>query len=150
LWLCAILVDFRIRTKRRRVKGVHSNPQTIGEHLLKVRLEKGLLQKEVAELLNVTVSCIENGEGNKSQPQPRLLPKVIVFLGYFPDLLKNILQLKNPIFLYRVKRELSQRTFAKELGIDPSTLHEVEKNGRRPNGNTLEKLRSICPDFLPA
>jgi DNA-binding XRE family transcriptional regulator len=117
-----------------------SEPKTLGEHLRNERLKQGLLQREVAIILSVSTSTIENWEVLTYQPQLKFYPSIIQFLGYTPDFCKSIPQLKNTIFLKRIELGLSQKVMAKELGIDASTLHQIEKFGRYMNSKTKLKL----------
>lgn len=80
-----ILADITISAKKPLPKGIPSNPKTIGEYIRKVRLERRLMQKEVAELLGVTTSFIENWEAKKNAPSKRYHSKIGDFLNYVPD-----------------------------------------------------------------
>jgi transcriptional regulator with XRE-family HTH domain len=57
---------------------------TLGDHLRKARLDRGLRQDEVARELGVGYQTVSNWERNYSRVGPRLLPKVVAFLGYDP------------------------------------------------------------------
>jgi DNA-binding XRE family transcriptional regulator len=65
-------------------QGYPLHPQTIGEHIKKVRMEKGLLQKEVAELMGVSEDSITYWENDRALPQIRHYPGIIRFLEYYP------------------------------------------------------------------
>jgi transcriptional regulator with XRE-family HTH domain len=58
-------------------------PVTIGEHILKRRLDLGLLQREVSEIIGVSDQTVCNWE-HGIVPELRLMPKVIEFLDYIP------------------------------------------------------------------
>jgi transcriptional regulator with XRE-family HTH domain len=58
-------------------------PKKIGEHIRKRRLDLGLLQLEVATMIEVTESTIWNWE-HGTEPELRHMPKIIEFLGYVP------------------------------------------------------------------
>jgi transcriptional regulator with XRE-family HTH domain len=60
------------------------HPQTIGEHIKKVRMEKGLLQKEVADLIGVSEDSITYWENDRAFPQIHHYPGIIQFLEYYP------------------------------------------------------------------
>ncbi len=46
-----------------------------------MRLDRGLLQKDVAKLIGVTEDCITNWEKNRSFPQKRYTKVIVQFLG---------------------------------------------------------------------
>lgn len=58
-------------------------PVTLGEHLRRCRLERGLYQKDVAAQLGVTTSSVWNWEHGWTVDQ-RYISRIIVFLGYNP------------------------------------------------------------------
>jgi DNA-binding XRE family transcriptional regulator len=64
-------------------KGYPAEPQTIGEHIRKRRLDLGLLQIEVARQIGVTESTVWNWEHGRA-PELRHMPAVLTFLGYVP------------------------------------------------------------------
>jgi transcriptional regulator with XRE-family HTH domain len=75
-------------------KELQFEPQTIGEHLRRRRIELGLYQKDVAKRIGVTSSTIWNWEHEWSI-ELRYMPRVIEFLGYNPvpcpeDLLERL------------------------------------------------------------
>lgn len=67
-------------------KGFSGEPTTVGEHILKKRLELVLTQKEVGDLIGVSPFTILNWEKGKSTQTPvALIPKISEFLGYNPE-----------------------------------------------------------------
>jgi len=56
-------------------------PTTLGDHLRKKRLDMGLLQREVAVLLGVHASTINNWENNLRDPSSRRKDKIVRFLA---------------------------------------------------------------------
>jgi DNA-binding transcriptional regulator YiaG len=67
-----------------KARGYKDSPETLGEHIRKVRVERRLLQKDVASLIGVSEDSIALWEGNHVQPTVRHYPAVIGFLGYYP------------------------------------------------------------------
>jgi DNA-binding transcriptional regulator YiaG len=57
------------------------NPQTLGEKIRKVRMDKGLMIKELASQLGVTEDTVINWEIRDIKPEGRNLEKVKEFLG---------------------------------------------------------------------
>jgi DNA-binding XRE family transcriptional regulator len=65
-------------------EGYRKNPETIGEHIRKIRIDRGLYQWQVAERIGVTKSTIFNWEKG-TEPEQIYIPKIIEFLGYDPN-----------------------------------------------------------------
>lgn len=65
-------------------RGYPSDPKTLGEHICKTRLDRGLLQAHVAKELDVSAGTIKNWEKNRTAVAARFLPRVVAFLGYDP------------------------------------------------------------------
>lgn len=118
--------------------------KTLGDHLLKRRLELKLFQREVARILGVNATTIMNWEKHYTEPQLYLLPKIIKFLGYDPRTKHNSKSIGEQIIEYRRENGLSQRKMARILGIDPSTLGRWERDECLPEG----KLRIRVAPFL--
>jgi DNA-binding XRE family transcriptional regulator len=58
----------------------------LGEHIKKVRLDKGLLQRDVAVRLTVAEDSITGWENDRYSPLLYHYPAIIAFLGYYPFL----------------------------------------------------------------
>lgn len=107
--------------------GYTENPETIGEHIKKARMDRGLLQKEVAKLIKVNVMTITNWEKGNSNPMISHMPKIIEFLGYQPTLQEDPKSWGSILLAYREKRGIRRQKLAREIGIDDRTLEKVEK-----------------------
>jgi DNA-binding XRE family transcriptional regulator len=90
-----------------------------------------LLQREVAAQIWVNKDTIYNWEMNRTEPEVRLIPSIIDFLGYVPY---------NPGWSYgkrlraiRSALGLSQEQFAKRAGLDESTVSKWEREEHRPS-----------------
>ncbi|MBD1363486.1 helix-turn-helix domain-containing protein [Mucilaginibacter sp. ZT4R22] len=70
--------------KKPNVPQYNPNPQTIGEHIRKKRIEGKLSQKAVADQLEVEENTITGWELERSQPLMKHYPAIIRFLGYYP------------------------------------------------------------------
>ncbi|WP_346345161.1 helix-turn-helix transcriptional regulator [Mucilaginibacter sp. dw_454] len=62
-----------------------ADPQTLGDHLRKKRIESGMLQREVAMVIGVSEDTVTSWENNRANPQGRHHPKIFAFLGYLPE-----------------------------------------------------------------
>lgn len=115
--------------------------KTIGDHIRKVRLDRGLLQKEVAETLVVSEDTIVNWENNNSTLMIKYMPKIINFLGYQPTEKSEKNSWSSIILAYRERRGVRRKVLAKEMGIDERTLEKIEKGEGWFFERTKEKIR---------
>jgi transcriptional regulator with XRE-family HTH domain len=111
---------------------IPQNPKKLGDHIKRRRLVLGLVQRDVAKLLGVDTSTITNWEKSHTDPQLYLIPKVIEFLGYCPDIVEAMTP-GEKIRECRKTRGMSQKLMAKLLNIDPATLARWERDkGKAP------------------
>lgn len=66
-------------------KGFSENPQTLGEHLKKRRIERGLRQRDAAGVLGVSVDTYSGWETDRVRPHAASWRAVIGLLGYDPN-----------------------------------------------------------------
>lgn len=113
-------------------------PTTVGEHIKRERLKRGLLQKDLAPLFKVDAFTIMNWEIGFTKPQIKDVPALITFLGYDPEPPSPVTVADH---LRATRRRLgwSQRQAASYLAIDPSTLSSWELGGTimKPEHRTL-------------
>lgn len=69
----------------------------LGEVLTRLRMQKGLYQKELAAYLNVTVSTVSNYENGTHSPDLHTLEKIADFYGTSTDYLLQRTNLKYDI-----------------------------------------------------
>ncbi len=124
---------------------IPQNPETLGDHIKRRRLELGLYQAQVAKILTVDESTITNWEKRRTSPTLRLLPKIIEFLGYNP-LIGNQNTLGERLLRYRKGQGITQKELAKQIGIDPTTLSRLERNRGRCLPLVLEKVGAFLND----
>jgi len=101
-------------------------PQTIGEYIRKVRMDKQLFQEDIALLIGVSTDCITNWENGRANPQIQYMPKILEFLGFMPLEIDEY-TLSGMIKSYRVKNGLSHKKMGDVLGVDASTIRAWEK-----------------------
>ena len=123
-----------------RPKDWADNPVTLGEHIKKVRKERGLLQREVAKALRVDSMSLVNWEKNRTQIGVRFVPAIIRWLGYDP--LPRASSFGAWVAIERTRRGLARRTLAAALGWDEGTVGEYE-GGRPPDARRLAQLRAV-------
>jgi transcriptional regulator with XRE-family HTH domain len=124
-------------------RGYPQELKTIGDHLRKVRLERGLLQDQVARELGVSLGSIFNWEANHTRVQTRFIPKVVAFLGYDPR--EEAGQFGERIRALRERQGLSQVALAAKLGLNASTVVNWERGRVRL---AFPKVRKRFEEFL--
>lgn len=115
----------------------------MGDHLRKARLDRGLLQTQVAEQLGVNTQTVTNWELGHTPPDLPFIPKIIQFLGYTPWDGKP----QSPgvrLKAYRWTRGLTQEEMAQRLGVDPGTLGRCE---RETGSSDILPKRKITAQF---
>jgi len=79
-----------IRAARRQISRYPKELNTLGDHLRKRRMDRELLQRQVAALLGVHPLTISNWERNATTPPVSSFPAIIEFLGYNPSPQRNL------------------------------------------------------------
>jgi transcriptional regulator with XRE-family HTH domain len=100
-----------------------------------------LTQKQAAERLGVTECTVVNWEKGNTTPVIHALPSIIQFLGYDP--LPPGTTLAEILRRYRKVHGLSQREFARKLGIDPGTVDDWESGRHHPMRRLMVKLQQL-------
>jgi transcriptional regulator with XRE-family HTH domain len=116
---------------------------SVGDHIKKRRLQLGLHQAQVAEILDVDESTITNWEKNRTSPALRAIPKIIEFLGYDP-MPRRSETLGGQLSQYRKSRGMNQKVVAQQIGIDPATSSRLE----REKGGCLTSVLKKVTAFL--
>jgi len=88
---------------------------TLGDHLRKVRLDRNLLQRDVAGQIGVHTDTLSEWEGNRSAFQSRYVPAIIDFLAYSPYEPAN--SFADWLRMAREGPGLSQAGLARTLGL---------------------------------
>jgi len=125
-------------------------PENLGELIRKARLEKKMKEKELASLLKVNPTTIENWEIHNIIPSMRYLSKLEHILDIrIPASLSNSYCLKNPTTLggkikeKRLQLRLSQRELAEKLEVSADTIADWETDRHKPCGRNLSKIREF-------
>lgn len=113
--------------------------RTWGDWIRARRIDLRLTKRQLSLKLNVSDLTIYLWEKNKIKPSLAQIPKIIEFLGRDP-FEKKAESLGDKIREYRRVHGLSQKKFAKQLGIDPTTLAAWEKGEHQPSEKYLGGL----------
>jgi len=129
-------------------KGYHQNPQTIGENIRKKRVDLGLLQRQVADMIGVRKDSIYNWERGV-QPGLRFMPKVIEFLGYVPFIQPT--DTLGRLAYYKRINGLSYEGLSAQVGIHFEQLQAWLTGRTTPNKNSMYRIEDILAqlDSLP-
>ncbi len=136
---------------------VPKQPQTIGDHLRKRRLELGILQAEAAR--RVSTVTLSRWECDKVYPTWPQQPPVTAYLGYDPftnpalgsprsNETPSIASLSpeapvnigKAIIQHCLKTRKTRKQFAKELGLSPKTVWNWETGRRQPSASLLDRI----------
>ena len=116
-------------------------PKTLGQHLKKRRLELGLRQRDIADNMGVNTWTYLLWEQNKTKPEVRYWPKIILFLGFDPS--PTGVSLSEKLKVYRRRHGLSQAKLAMLLGVDEASIGDWEKGVSNPSLASQAKLLVI-------
>lgn len=143
--LRVISVNFVLKGDKPRPQGYPAECYTVGDHVRKTRMDRGLSQPDLCKMLRVSVATLANWELNRGQPLDFTLPSIIEFLGYAPYQIQPLLKrINHPIFQYRVLHGIQLKDLAKELGIERGTLRIIER-GNHPQ---REPVKSKIEQFI--
>lgn len=123
--------------------GFPRDPQTLGEHLRRRRLEQGLTQEALGTLLGVSEATVVNWEARSRTPCLRAMPAVARFLGGLPDDHEGSLTLGQRLRRHRRILGLTQTELAAQLQVDPGTLARWEAGRRRPRGRFMVRVEAL-------
>jgi DNA-binding XRE family transcriptional regulator len=121
--------------------------KSIGDHIRAKRIEKGLFQSKLAELLRVSEATITNWENNLGEPQINYIPQIILFLSYNPYQF-DLKKLSGRIKKYRYKYGLSHRKMGEQIGVDASTIASWENEEHLPQGKFQIKLNELLIQII--
>lgn len=114
--------------------------KTLGDHLRKFRLDKGLSQSAVGKALRTNENCVSKWENNNKQPDVISAKKIINFMGYFPfaDVYNT---LGEQLYYARLITGKTQTQVASIIGSTGATLSRLELNLCKPRPRTFDKIR---------
>ena len=118
--------------------------ETLGDRIRARRIDLGLRQRDVAEMIGVSSFTVGNWEAGKTDPAVQYLPRIANFLG--PLQLKPAeLPSDFPARLQVIRRDLglTQSQLAERLGVDESTVWGWEKGRHRPGRWSSAKLEIL-------
>jgi len=118
----------------------------IGEIIKQLRLEKGLTQKKLAEMTNISEISIRKYENGERKPKIEVLQKLADALEIsLNQLMENekkeyFLGLGETIKKLRKYEKLTQIQLANKVGIGVASIQRYERNELQPNIETLKNI----------
>lgn len=97
-----------------------NDPQTLGKHLRRRRLDLGLKQRVLADRWGICAATIEGWEADTTRPQSAHWPRIIEFLGFDPC--GSAATLPDRLEAARRNLGLTRTAFAKKVGLDPGSI----------------------------
>jgi len=95
----------------------------------------------VAEIVGCDKITVVNWEkGHTAFPQINHMAGVVRFLGFNP--LPEGYTMAQRLVNRRKAQGLTQKEFARQVGVDPSTLAKWERGGGAPKGKFLNQVRA--------
>jgi transcriptional regulator with XRE-family HTH domain len=132
-----------LRGQRPLPAGYPREPKTLGEHLRKWRLDRGLRQRDVADTLGVQEQAVTLWERNRRKPRLKSLAKLHELIGTEPpDLGGSVGQ---RLRSQRIRLGWTQEDLARKLGVSQKLLRSWEKRNVDPWGQNrvaVEKFLS--------
>ena len=119
-------------------KGYPVQVITIGDHIRKARLDADLCQKNIAELMGVSICTITNWELNRAEPEIRYMPAIIKFLGYVPfDCPTDTL---GRLAYYKKVNGMTYERLGEVMGKDPEQLMDWLGGRHKPFRKSLKMI----------
>lgn len=115
---------------------------TLGDHLRKVRLDRGLSQPDVAKILKVSTDMVTCWELNRNQPTAKFAKAIIDFLDYIPFKVDDC-SIGKQLYYARLITGKTQKQVAKIIGCDTSNMRRIELDQRVPQDKTRGKIEDF-------
>jgi transcriptional regulator with XRE-family HTH domain len=119
-------------------------PKTLGERLLRCRLERGLLRADAARQMRVCVEALRAWEHGRTPPD-RVWPAMVAFIGFDPSPPP-----RSPGEHLKAARRsagLTIKEVAKAVGCDRGTVANWERDLSQPSSAHVAGLAAILPCF---
>ena len=137
---CVAFLQIELESDRPKDAAYPKTLTTIGDHLRKARLDKGMFQTEVADVLNVTTDSVTGWELNRHIPCISQMKGIISFLGYNPYEKENG-TLRERFKAKRYAEGLTFRKAANIVGCDQRTLQLFESGKRKIIDRSRKKIK---------
>ncbi|MDD2539488.1 MAG: helix-turn-helix transcriptional regulator, partial [Desulfuromonadaceae bacterium] len=138
---CIVLYKTPFITADDNRKGYPRQPTTLGEHIRKARMDRGELQKDVAEQIGVSKDTICYWENGRVEPEIRYHPAIIDYLGYnpFPEPEDTIKRLE----WFKMTNGLAFEGLAAKTGIHSQQLQAWISGSKTPIDRSIRKIENM-------
>jgi len=130
-----------ISLKALKPKETEFEPQTLGEHIKRTRMLRGLSQPKTAALIGVDASTILNWEKNRTEPPVTSFPAILLFLGYDP--FPEGTTLNERMISLRRAKGWTIKEAAHRFGVDEGTWGGWERMGKVLRKRYSEQLEAF-------
>ncbi len=113
----------------------------LGKHIRKVRLDRGLFHKDIAEIIGVNECSINNWENGHKEPDLKHVPSIIAFIGFNPRPIPTGTLEK--LEWYKWSHGLTYEELGKEMSIHPEQLMDWISGKRNPFRKSLDKIEGF-------
>lgn len=127
---------FEVRVAKPKSEAYPKQQNSLGEHIRARRIDRGLLQSQVAELIGVHKLTVTKWEGNESQPAVKYIPPIVRFLGYNPT--EGGPSIADRLLVARRSQGLTQRQTASQMGIQLVSVERAILRGPMPDSIARE------------
>jgi len=131
----------RLSARKPLPPALRREPRTLGEHLRRARVQRGLKQGDVANEIGVGVRAVIDWELGYRRPPARFIPRITAFLGYCPW--KAPEHAGERLRITREALGLCLERAAAVLGVGRSTADRWERGRRRPPASCRRSLLAL-------
>ena len=140
-WMCC-LFRFTQKGTPMPLKGYPKNPTTIGEHLIKRRMDLNWSKRDVSRYLGIGFNTLYTWESGRHTPYITYLGRIREFLGYSVWHFDTT-TLSGRILEYRHRHGLTAEQFGKLVGVSISAVRSWELGEFNPNKEVSIELNEV-------
>lgn len=129
------------------IAGYPENPNSLGEHIRKRRIDLGLFQREVAEKIGVRECTIYNWERGM-EPELRYMPKILDFLDYVPFNCPSPGDAIDRLAFFKLVNGLNYRKLGELTGIHYEQLTDWLGRKVTPSRKSIERINKFLSTCL--
>jgi len=129
-----------VTLRKQREKPAPHNPQTLGEHIRRRRLELRLTQRAAGQVFGVSRDALAWWENGTRNPEPAHVRAILEFLGYDPRPEPSGFAEELRFTRYRLGHE--QAAFATALSVPLPTLRAWECRCFEPAAGRMAAIRA--------
>lgn len=133
------VVKLQLVAKKPFHKDYPTELRTLGDHLRKVRLDRGLSQPQVGKILGAVPDTVTCWELNRNKPTAKFARRILRFIEVVPIEWKDA-PMHQRLFFTRMIKGQTQRQVGLQIGLDVTTVFFAEQGIRNASKNTQNKI----------